>query len=151
MNEAMPIEQDVAAQPMVVNEITPEEPETTDSSSKPKIKATFFLIYLFQFIFLGIKSIKYGLNAYNPNSIIDTGVETEEQKKAQSKIQERIELKKNSIRGNPKYVEMKQNLANQLTAEAGQKYDTPVVFEFTAMDQEGKLKKGKFNGVSKLL
>ncbi len=150
MNETIPVQpESVVVNPDIPN--SNDAPQKTIKKGKEKgPKITSFFSYIFQFIFLGIKSIKYGFNAYNPQSIIDTGVETEEQKKNKSKAQEKIEIRKTNIRNNPKYIEMKQQLANQLAAEAGQKYDTPVVFEYIAMDAAGKLKKGKFNGMSKL-
>ena len=155
MNETIPVQPE-----QIVNPAVAAASEATQAVAAAVIekapKATSFFSYIFQFIVLGIKSIKNGFGAYSMDSVLDTtaGEENVDQSdgkvKARSKALERIELRKQNIRNNPKYIEMKQNLAAQLTAEAGQKYEAPVVFEYTAMDKEGKIKKGKFNGVSKL-
>ncbi len=108
--------------------------------------------FVFLFIGLGIISFfKHGTNMFDSNVLIDNGTQdTEEQKSFKAKSARRVELRKQAIRNNPKYIEMKENLSSQLSAEAGQKYETPVVFQYLAMNKDGKMVSGKFNGVSKL-
>ena len=128
--------------------------DATPITNEKAIKATGFFSFIFQFIALGFSSIfRYGTNAFNPNSIIDnTGEQIDDSKKvaANAKALERIELRKNNIRDNPKYIEMKAKLTKQMAESANQKYEAPVVFQYIAMNQEGKIVKGKFNGVSLL-
>ncbi len=140
-------------QPMVINQSDANKPvETKIKAKKDKGPvATSFVVFLFQFIVLGISSFfKHGTNMFDANVMIDNGVETEQQKDSKAKAAQKIELRKQGIRNNPKYIEMKQKLSSQLAAEAGQKYETPVVFQYTCMNKEGKMVSGKFNGVSKL-
>ena len=128
----------------------PVQPQVINTKKKDA-GATSFVVYLFQFIVLGIVSFfKNGTNMFNANNMIDSGEETEQQKSSKAKIAQRIELRKQAIRNNPKYIEMKQALSSQLAAESGKKYETPVVFQYTCMNPEGKIVTGKFNGVSKL-
>ena len=154
MNETMPVQPEHVVNPAILAEEAPQA--AVDAVAEKTAKVTSFFSYFFQFIILGIKSIKNGFGAYSMDSVLDThageeNVDPNDKKaKARSKALEKLEIKKQNIRSNPKYIEMKQNLAAQLTAEAGQKYENPVVFEYTAMDKDGKIKKGKFNGVSKL-
>ena len=138
---------------IVANEQVPVV-DATPIVKEKSAKATGFLSYIFQFIALGISSIlRHGTNAFNPNSIIDnTGEQIDDSKKvaANAKQLERIELRKNNIRNNPKYIEMKAKLTKQLAESANQKYENPVVFQYVAMNQDGKIVRGKFNGVSVL-
>ena len=124
-------------------------PKKAPKEKGPKV--TSFISYMFQFIILGFTSFfKHGTNMFDTNVMIDSGVQTEGKKNAAAKKAQKIELRKQAIRNNPKYIEMKQKLSSQLAAEAGQKYETPVVFQYTCMNKEGKIVSGKFNGVSKL-
>lgn len=142
-------------QPIVVEQPLPAQPaaaSTTKAVAKEKgPTATSFVVYFFQFIILGFSSFfKHGTNMFDTNVMIDNGVETAKEKDSKSKKAQKIELRKQAIRNNPKYIEMKQKLSSQLAAEAGQKYESPVVFQYTCMNQDGKIVSGKFNGVSKL-
>lgn len=154
MNETIPVQPEPIVNPAIAAAEASQAAVAAVVEKAPK--ATSFFSYMFQFIILGIKSIKNGFGAYSMDSVLDTtageeNIDPNDKKaKARSKALEKIELRKQNIRNNPKYMEMKQNLAAQLSAEAGQKYEAPVVFEYTAMDKDGKIKKGKFNGVSKL-
>ena len=129
-----------------------EEKKVAPKAAKVKgPSATNFIAYFFQFIILGFSSFfKHGTNMFSANIMIDNGEETKEQKDSKAKRAQKIELRKQAIRNNPKYIEMKQILSSQLAAEAGQKYETPVVFQYTCMNPDGKIVTGKFNGISKL-
>ena len=133
----------------VINEVV-EAPKVMDVPNAPK--PTSFITYLFQFIILGITSIgKHGFEAFNPNIIIDStdnNVDPNKKVAANAKALEKIELRKQNIRNNPKYIEMKAKLQADLAASAGQKFEEPVVFKYIAMTPEGKIVSEKFNGVS---
>ncbi len=150
----IPQAQTVVVDQNVANSGTVIQNSTNKKTAPAKEKGptvTSFAVYILQFVVLGFTSfIKHGTNMFDTNVMIDNGEETEQQKSTKVKQAQRIELKKQAIRNNPKYIEMKQNLSKQLAAEAGQKYETPVVFQYTCMNKEGKMVSGKFNGVSKL-
>lgn len=137
--------------PMPVMDNSQTVPASTGSpNNEPQEKTTFFLVYIFTFIILGIKSIaKYGTNAFNPGSVIDT---TGQVGLSQSitKANEKAESRKTAIRSNPKYIRMKEELAQDLSSEMGQKLSEPVVYEYVVMDNNGKIHKNRFNGISKL-
>ena len=123
----------------------------SDNNESPKERPTFFINYIFIFIVLGTKLLlKEGTNAFNPNTLIEN-VSSTDGNVPLTKQNAEIEKKKERIRSNPKYVKMKENLANELAAGGiGQKLTEPVLFQYTVMDPKGKVITGRFNGVSKL-
>ena len=153
INQEQPTQVNIE-QPVVVNQVQENIIPVSTSKKKKKEKgptATSFVVYFFQFILLGITSFfKHGTNMFDTNVMIDNGVDTEKISDSKAKQAQKIELRKQGIRNNPKYMEMKQRLSSQLAAEAGQKYETPVVFQYTCMNKDGKIVSGKFNGISKL-
>lgn len=123
----------------------------SDNNEPPKERPTFFINYIFIFIVLGTKLLlKEGTNAFNPNTLIEN-VSSTDGNVPLTKQNAEIEKKKERIRNNPKYVKMKENLANELASGGiGQKLTEPVLFQYTVMDPKGKVITGRFNGVSKL-
>ena len=123
----------------------------SDNNESPKERPTFFINYIFIFIVLGTKLLlKEGTNAFNPNTLIEN-VSSTDGNVPLTKQNAEIEKKKERIRSNPKYVKMKENLANELASGGiGQKLTEPVLFQYTVMDPKGKVITGRFNGVSKL-
>jgi len=130
------VDQNVIVPDAVVNPAIPAP--TVNTTKVETIKVTSFFSFIFKFIILGISSIaKYGTNAFNPNTLIDNSNDLDDSKSTSlTKKEEKIELKKQSIRTSPKYIEMKNILAKQLAAEAGQKYEETVVFQYTAMNKK---------------
>lgn len=132
-----------------LDEYSPNSEGQDSNSQEPQEKKTFFLFYIFIFIFLGFKGIlKDGTNAFNPSTLIEN-VNNPDGSAPLSKAAARLEAQKEKIRNNPKYVKMKAQLAEELAAEGLTKLEEPVVFQYRVMNSKGKVIVGRFNGISK--